>query len=320
MIDVSSHPAFENDQVTLDHSIAGMGHKSRIIDPAEVEYLIINPHSPDPETNFRFKHEVERHLPGKREFQAFSNSENDAGVYPLVRSLLETRDGGLAITVNHTRGLVNANNLSKDGAVNEKLLTPGTPEAVIAALRAMHGHSLELINLIIAGLPMDLEVLDLHSMEPHSIPKDLKIKPAHDNLPAYLERFRTSPRNDTTRRPVDLITGPDGKPPIADMEMNRALGDLLKQMGIPSGYNTPYDTDPDYPDHGYMVARQVQGEGRVIAVDLRKTDLCKGDADSFDTTNPVVDRRKVRAMAEMYTTALDIVQTNRGRGSNSVTA
>ena len=101
---------------------------------------------------------------------------------------------------------------------------------------------------------------------------------------------------------MDIITGTNGQHPIADMRMNQALAKLLGQIGIPTEYNNPYDTDSDYPDFHYMR----NYPGRVIAVDFRKTDLCEGSGEnrSFHTTHPVVDKQKVTRIAETLKEAL----------------
>lgn len=138
-------------------------------------------------------------------------------------------------------------------------------------------------------------------MEPYSTPG----QPARSfaDLRPYVNAYGTRPLNDQTRRPTDIITGTDKQEPVADMTMSRAVARLLEQMGIPVGFNNPYDTNNAYPDYRLMVKRP----GKVFAIDHRKTDLCEGTAEegTYDTTKPVVDPRKVSTMTEMYREVLD---------------
>ena len=82
MLDISQHPAIQNGQVTIDHSIPGMPHDGDI-DPDKVRYCVVNPHSPS--RKFAFPIKVENHLPQDSElFRAYIASESDAGVHPLT--------------------------------------------------------------------------------------------------------------------------------------------------------------------------------------------------------------------------------------------
>ena len=111
MLHISSHSAVRDGLVTVDHSIAGM-QKGDAIDPSQVQYCIVNPHSPG--KDFAFPKSVERHLPQDKDlFGRYVRSENDSGVHSLTRTLLDLHPGGLALTVEPSRGVVDANRLAR---------------------------------------------------------------------------------------------------------------------------------------------------------------------------------------------------------------
>ncbi len=297
MLDIASHPALKERLVTVDHSIVGIRQGGRV-DPDKVKYLIINPHGPS--SDFAFPRKVEAHLPQDRAlFENYLQSENDSGVYALTRAFLDANPGGVALTVEPSRGVVDANRVKTDAAIR-KVLAPEAPSEVRNILAKIHADVLNVIDVVMGALPPHTKNLGLHSMEPFSTPNQPLL--AHDNLREFLAAYGTRPLTDATHRPVDIIAGTRDQSPVVDMQMSTIVAELLRAQGVMVGYNIPYDTGPDYPDYGYMT----DFPGRVFEADFRKTDLCQGSGEdrSFDTTHPVVDKEKVANIAEVLKEAM----------------
>ncbi len=299
MLHLSDQSAVRDGLVTVDHSVAGV-QKGGAIDPSRIAYAIINPHGPG--GNFVFPDAVARYLPQDAAlFQRYINSENDTGVHALVQTFLDKNPGGVALTVEPSRGVVDLNRTNAHKAIRG-VLHPDAPEAVRDILRNMHGKTLHTFDYLVNALSPHAAIWHLHSMEPFSTPKQPKI--THDNLVPFLDAFKTRELSDATRRKTDIIIGTNEKDPVADMVMSQTFYDLLLEHGFPVDFNGAYDTDADYPDYDHMV----RFPDRVFAVDLLKTDLAVGSGEdrSFDTTNAVVSERKVLAMAELLQEAMRI--------------
>lgn len=292
MLDISGHKAIEEGYVTVDHSISGM-KKGDAIDPSKVNYLLMNLHGPS--HNFAFPKDVEDWLPQDHElFQRYINSENDAGAHALTQAFLDQNPGGLALTVEPSRGVLDNNRLNAQKAVIN-VLREGTPEQVRQVLYGMHAQTQQLLDAVPQALSKGTKILHLHSMEPFTVGKTERQPVRYDNMRAFIEAYGKHTVTDASRRKIDVITGTNGQAPVADMEMSNAIMQLLLENGHAADFNGAYDTDADYPDYRDMVAYP----NSVFAIDLLKTNLCVGDETTFDTTDWTVDEKKVLSMTEL---------------------
>ena len=303
MLNFSDQQAVKEGLVTIDHSIAGM-QPGDAIDPSRVAYAIVNPHGPstDERGDYIFPDEIAKYLPQDAAlYKRFLNSENDTGVRALIRAFLDKNPGGLSLTVEPSRGVLDTNRMDVSSAIRGVLHPDASPDAR-AILRRMHGKTLRAFDYAVDALSPHALIWHLHSMEPFKTPNQPGIK--HDNLAEFLAAFETRELNDTTRRKTDVITGTRGQTPVADMIMSQTFHDLLLENGFSADFNGAYDTELDYPDYDHMV----RFPNRVFVVELPKTDLAKGTGDvrSFDTTNPVVSVRKILAMEELLREAMRI--------------
>jgi len=297
----SQHPALGEGLITVNDSMPSLKSKREgLVDPAKVQYLIVDIHGG--KHDFPFPKSVEPYLPQNGDlYQKYINAERDSGVPELTQELLKKFPCGLSLSVNPPRGVLDTIWATPANAI-KKVVSPDIDPEAKKDFFEMHHNILELTAKVIATLSSNVRILCLHSMEPYNTPDQPKLAHDAESIRKYIEAYANRVLSEETIRKTDLIVGQNGQPPIGDMEMAREIEKLFQAKGYPIGYNDPYDTEPGFTDYDDMQ----KYPGRVHVVDILKPLLCEGSGDdrSFDTTNPRVDNNKVQIMAALYTEAL----------------
>lgn len=303
-------PAVRQGHLQVEHSVGGNRPNLN-----QVRYLLLTPHDAAGEDRLGLSSlpdSVKERLPGDTEFQSqWLNSERDAGTDELRQAILESCPGGLSVSVQTNRGICNLNRESpkKKRGEREKaepqfpnIWRPEERRLVLPTLREIHATTLGNIDQVLEALPEKARIICLHSMDPKSFKTGARPPLTPDTLRQYvaaqgLDSSHKEPRVN------DFMTGRKDGPMLADPAMYQELRYVLDEHGRLWVINEPYDTEPGYPDWRYMMKYL----GRVSAVDLLKTELCEGDAETFDSRKPVPDSDRVAFMADLHQFAINKV-------------
>lgn len=284
----SQHPALGNGLI----SVAGP-QDLRNVQRGDVRYLIVNPHDG---RDFQFPRVVEAALPQDGDLlRTYIDAERDAGISQLVHAILARVPGGLAITVEPPRAIVDTNRMRTEDAVKDVL--SGDSEARAREILAeMHQNILDFVFRVFRSLGLSTKTFDLHSMNDRNTNNQPALSPT--SLREFLAAYSDSPGSG---RVTDIITGKRNDVPVADMEMVAILEEILHARDIPTAHNEPYDTGEKYPDYHLMVDRP----GSVVAIDIVKPQLCEvREGRLFDIAHPVPNGRKVEEMADIFAEAM----------------
>jgi len=294
----SQHEALKEGLITAS------GCRTETVHPSDLKYVVLNLHCPS--SAFQFSDPVEASLPqDKNLLENYLHAEQDSGISDLSRSVLEKNSGGLGLTVNPPRGVVDTIWYDENFAVRNILLGEEADKAK-KILMSMHSKILDLFKTFFNALPKGTRVISLHSMEPYNSPNQPKpLTPL--NIMEYVNAYSSRPINDETKRENNLIVGQAGQPP-ADIEMVSVVEEILKKNRFNSVRNKPYFPDLRFVDwdcYGTSLKRGNSG----FAIDILKTNLCKGEGfdRSFDTTHPITDENKVENMAQIFSEALRMI-------------
>jgi hypothetical protein len=250
----------------------------------------------------RFPDEVMEHLSGinSKLLHDYLNSERDTGINELRRQILRECNGGISVTVELNRGICNLNNEADAASKVPNIWTPEARALVEPTLIEIHTSILKDIDSVLAAIGEKTPIVCLHSMDPWGFKPGVRPKLSPATFEQYV-RAQGLPADKKKVRKEDFITGKENGPVIADANFYTFMKEYFDQHGIIWGDNDPYDTEDGYPDFRYMQ----QFPGRVSAIDLTKTRLCRGDFDTFDYRNPVADQEKIEFMAELHRGAIN---------------
>jgi hypothetical protein len=294
----SQHEALKEGLITAS------GRRTETVHESDLKYVLINLHCPG--SAFQFPDPVEASLPQDKELlNDYLRAEQDSGISDLSRSILEKNSGGLGLTVNPPRGVVDTIWYDENIAVRNILSGEEAGNAK-KILMSMHGKILNLFKTFFNALPKGTRVISLHSMEPYNSPNQPKpLTPL--NIREYVNAYGSRPLNDETKRENNLIVGQAGQP-SADMEMVHIVEEILKKNRVNSVRNKPYAPDPRFVDWDCYGSSLKRGNSGFV-IDILKTNLCKGEGfdRSFDTTRPVIDENKVENMSQIFSEALRMV-------------
>ncbi len=302
--------AVECGTLAMDSSWGSQPPKSAALQ--DVQYVLLSPHDAENDPlGLKVLHEdVRRALSGldKTLLNGYLCSERDAGVDELREEILRTCPGGISISVQTNRGICNANRNADNGEIPDIWL-PEQEKILVPILRCMHREILLATDIIlhnIVGARKNVKLVCLHSMDPCSIPENLRPALSHRTLEEYVGA-QGLPRSEKTRRKQDFITGEKNGPDLSATAMYKAMQGAFTSDRIPWAVNEPYATGESYPDFGYMQ----EFPGRVALIDVTKDQLCKGEVtatySTFDSRHPEPNPDKVAQMAVYFKRGLEAV-------------
>lgn len=294
-------PSVQTGHLTVEDSL-GPNPRSNL---ADVRYVLVNNHDPHANDSLgtqALPEEVRERLAKSsppETLQAYLNSERDAGIHPLLQDILQKCNGGIGLTVNTNRGVLNLNRNAGPKAV-PNIWTPEDRGVVAPALLRIHRRVSRDIWRVLRAVGQKVPLLFLHSMDPNGFKKGTRPGLSPETFDAYVAA-QGLPASEKNPRENDFITGRAKGKNRAHQGFYAALKDQLTAAGKTWCENAPYDTEPGYPDWSALV----EFPGRVGVVDLLKTELCKGDSSTFDSRNPTPDPERIAFMANLYKTALE---------------
>ncbi len=302
---IENLPSVEQGVLALDSSWGVQTPKS--VGPKDIKYVLVSPHDTLGEDRLgldALPDEVKGQIQWERSlFEAYLHTERDAGVDELRQRILATCPGGISVSAQINRGILNFNRDS-DTKEMPPIWTPEQQAVVAPHLRNIHRTGLADIDRILESFGDRVRVVCLHSMDPWSFKKGARPDLSPENFEAYV-RAQQLPMENKTLRGQDFITGEEHGPHITDPVLYEVLMKRFGKRGLAFGENDPYDTCLGWPDYQYML-RFLR---RVSAIDVTKTELCKGEAKegafTYTPLDPQPDTDKVQTMAEDYTAGIE---------------